>query len=133
MDSARRRSFVARGASLGSNLSIFSKGLLLVAIPVLLQLAVLAVLRDFQASAIDAERWSIQSKSIIAKADDVRRLVAEAVANQRGGINGYANIETQTATNGPAPSVITSQVDALGTLVKESPAQLERVSRVREL
>jgi signal transduction histidine kinase len=133
MDSARRRSFVARGASLGSNLSIFSKGLLLVAMPVLLQLAVLAVLRDFQASAIDAERWSIQSKSIIAKADDVRRLVAEAVANQRGGINGYASIEAQTATNGPAPSVITSQLDALGALVKESPAQLERVSRVREL
>jgi signal transduction histidine kinase/ActR/RegA family two-component response regulator len=132
MDSARS-SFVARGASLGSNLSIFSKGLLLVAIPVLLQLAVLAVLRDFQSSAMDAERWSIQSKSIIAKADDVRRLVAEAVANQRGGINGQLPVDGQAGTNGPPASDITRQLDALNVLVKESPAQLERVARVREL
>jgi signal transduction histidine kinase len=145
MDSAPR-SFAVRGASLGSNLSIFSKGLLLVAIPVLLQLAVLAVLRDFQSSAIDAERWSIQSKSIIAKADDVRRLVAEAVANQRGGINGQtANggtplasnalpaVNPDTVTNGPAPGEIVSQIDQLGALVQESPAQLERVARVRQL
>jgi signal transduction histidine kinase/ActR/RegA family two-component response regulator len=122
MDSARR-SFVARGASLGSNLSTFSKGLLLVAIPVLLQLAMLAVLRDFQSSAIDAERWSIQSKSIIAKADNARRLVAEAVANERGGVNGAA----------PGEIEITAQIDQLGALVTESPAQLERVARVRDL
>jgi signal transduction histidine kinase/ActR/RegA family two-component response regulator len=139
MDSARI-SFVARGASLGSNLSIFSKGLLLVAIPVLLQLAVLAVLRDFQASAIDAERWAIQSKGIIAKADGVRRLVAEAVANQRGGVGdqgasgGQIAGDAQAATgNGPAPGEIIRHIDALSALVKESPAQLERVERVREL
>ena len=105
---------------MGSNLSTFSKGLLLVAIPVLLQLAVLAVLRDFQSGAIDAERWSIQSKSIIAKADDVRRLVAEAVANQRGGINGAA----------PGEIEITSQIDQLGALVTEE-SRAARTCRAR--
>ena len=166
MDSARS-SVLARGASLGSNLSTFSKGLLLVAIPVLLQLAVLAVLRDFQSSAIDAERWAIQSKSIIAKADDLRRLVAEAVAIQRGGYYGQAAANGQTdasgqaavngqavnghATNGqaaaseqasltsqagaigPAPGEIAARINELSVLVQESPAQLERVQRVREL
>ena len=145
MESARR-SVIARGASLGSNLSTFSKGLLLVAIPVLLQLAVLAVLRDFQSSAIEAERAAIQSKNIIAKADDLRRLVAEAVANQRGGVTG------ETGTNGrassdpaqglltsqvepipPAPTEIAARIDELSVLVTESPAQLERVMRVRVL
>jgi signal transduction histidine kinase len=155
MDSARR-SVLARGAALGSNLSTFSKGLLLVAIPVLLQLAVLAVLRDFQSSAIDAERSAIQSKSIIAKADEVRRLVAESVANQRGGVNGptssigpapngQTSSNAQTLSNVPAPlngeilsnvrapNEIKTRIDELTELVKESPAQLERVQRVREL
>ena len=131
MDSARR-SVIARGASLGSNLTTFSKGLLLVAIPVLLQLAVLAVLRDFQSSAIEAERWAIQSKNIIGKADDVRRLVAEAVANQRGGVNGEG-VVAESSSNDPAPSEIAARIDELSVLVKESPAQLQRVERVRNL
>ena len=63
----------------------------------------------------------------------MRRLVAEAVAKQRGGVNGQGAVDGEAGTNGPAPSEIISQIDELSALVKESPAQLERVARVREL
>ena len=135
MDSARS-SVLARGASLGSNLSTFSKGLLLVAIPVLLQLAVLAVLRDFQSSAIEAERC------VDSKQEHHRESRRRAAARRGGGGQSarrhqrrrrQSSAASQAGANDPAPARSPRSIDELSALVKESPAQLERVARVREL
>ncbi len=65
------------------NLSIFKKGVLLVAIPLLSQVLFLGLLAKIRADQADAQRWAIHTKDVMARADDAYRLAVEANSDLR--------------------------------------------------
>jgi len=114
--------------SFGSNLSISTKGLLLVAVPVVAQIAMLWMLRTQQTNILEAERWAIHSKDVILRADELQRAAIQAVANQRGAVvTGDANFRD---TPGAVES-LPSQVDPLLALVADNPAQQTQLGVLR--
>jgi signal transduction histidine kinase len=121
----------AHGSTIGSNLSIFSKGLLLIAIPLLLQLALLFVLRTMESSALEAERLAVHSKEVITKADDLHRMVVQQMASLRAAIiAGDANYQDPTSS---APGQIAGRLAEISALVRDNPPQGRRLARVRDL
>jgi len=117
-------------ASLVSHLSIFTKGLLLIAIPVMFQLALLWVVHDVQTAARDAQSWANHSQDVIARADEISRLVVQLVAVQRGAVlTGNPDFD---AASRPPPGELNRQLDELRALVTDNPAQAERVEQLRQ-
>ncbi len=119
-----------RRRSIGQGLSIAAKGLMLVALPVIAQIAVLIVLRTVQASVADAERWAIHSKDVLLHTDEIHRLAVQAIASQRGAvISGDADYRE---TGDPEPEEISRRAEALARFIADNPAQRQRVMRMSE-
>ena len=114
---------------IGSNVSIFRKGLVLVCLPIGLQLVVLICLLRLQFTADDADRWAVHTKEVIAAAEGSYRVVMEAVAQVRGAIitnNADFTPDLAVASNNALPSI-----EKLHTLVADNPAQVKRVEAFR--
>jgi signal transduction histidine kinase len=120
---------LSRQTSLGSHLTIFSKGLLLIAIPVLFQLVLLLAVHDVQSSAREAQTWANHSQAVIARADEMGRLIVQLVATQRGAVL-TGNPDFEVAAR-PAPGEIARQLDELTQLVADSPEQTARIEAIR--
>lgn len=120
---------MAKGHSFGSNLSIATKGVLLVAVPVVAQISMLWMLRLQQTNILEAERWAIHSKDVILRADELQRVAVQAVANQRGAvITGDPDFRDDSGTVSSLPA----QVDPLLKLVSDNPAQEALLRELRQ-
>jgi signal transduction histidine kinase len=116
-------------AALGSHLSIFSKGLLLMAAPLVFQLALLLVVHDVQSAARDAQTWVRHSRQVLASADELSREVVQLVAIERGAVlTGNPQFD---AASRPTPGEIARRLDELKQLVADNPTQAARVDEIR--
>jgi len=74
-----------------SSLTIFKKGLLLVAVPLMAQAVFIGVLIQTQAEAAAAQRWAVHTKQVIGKVEETYRKLLE----------GYAGIRNRIVSNEP--------------------------------
>ncbi|MDP9108625.1 MAG: ATP-binding protein, partial [Pseudomonadota bacterium] len=109
-------------------MNIFSKGLLLVAVPSLFQLLLLGMLVKAQMQATDAERSALHSRQIISEAADV--LVPMLLESSRvfGAVitGDIASIEQAAVW-----SDLAQRLDHLEQLVADNPRQLDAIARMR--
>ncbi len=68
----------------GINLSIFKKGVILIALPMLFQLGMLAYLLRVQHDVADAEQWEIHTKQVIENANQIVLTLTEAHTRHAG-------------------------------------------------
>jgi len=114
---------------MGSHLSIFSKGLLLIAAPVIFQLALLLVVHDMQMASRDAQNWARHSRQVLASTDELLREIVQLVAIERGAVlTGNPQFD---ALSRPAPGEITRRLDELKQLVADNPTQAARADEIR--
>jgi signal transduction histidine kinase len=116
-------------AAIGSHLSIFSKGLLLITAPVIFQLALLLVVRDVQMAARNAQNWAGHSREVLVNADEVSRLIIQLVATERGAV--LAGNPQFDAESRPNPEDIIHRLDDLKEKVGDSAEQVQRVEDIR--
>ena len=114
----------------GSNISIFRKGLLLVCLPIGLQLVILVFSLRLQVSADQANTWALHTKEVIATAEESYRLVAETVAQIRGAI--IINNPDFTPDLAVAEIKVLPAFDRLQALVTDNPDQTMRAKQFRE-
>ncbi|VTR93686.1 histidine kinase : Histidine kinase OS=Burkholderia sp. H160 GN=BH160DRAFT_5724 PE=4 SV=1: CHASE3: HAMP: PAS_9: PAS_9: HisKA: HATPase_c [Gemmata massiliana] len=112
------------------NLTVFQKGLVLIALPLLLQLVfVLAAVR-LQRDHEDAERWAAHTKNVIARTHEIHGTVADAHASVRGyvisGDQSFAQPFRDALRNLP------QQFDELDEFVRDSAEQAERARVLRD-
>jgi signal transduction histidine kinase len=114
---------------MGKNLTIFQKGLLLSAVPLLAQLLFLGVLGKLQSDATEAGQLAVHTKEVIAQAEGVYRHLLEAQIAVRGlvvtGQKSFADAYQEAKHN------LTPELDQLEALVQGHPAQLAHVRDVR--
>ena len=124
-----------REPAFGQGLSIASKGLLLVAVPVIAQIAVLLILRTVQTGIAEAERLAIHSKDVLLQTDEIHRLAVQAIAAQRGAV--ITNDPDYREKSDPATGEIAERAEVLSKFVGDNPVQQQRgralTEHVREL
>lgn len=114
---------------IGSNVSLATKGLLLVAVPVVAQLIVLMTLRSVQLAVVEAEQGAAHSKDVILQADEIHRIALQSIASQRGAVvTGDADFREPAEV--PAGEFL-KQIDSLGERVKDNPTQRARIETLR--
>lgn len=109
---------------MGTNLSIFKKGLFLVAIPFAAQLLFLMLLFKTRAAQEEAQHWALHTKDVIAESQLIVRSVIEANAATRGyvitGDAAFVKDFQQTVVALPA------KLAELQNLVQDNPPQQEK-------
>jgi signal transduction histidine kinase len=106
--------------------SLFRKGLLLIAAPIVFQLVFLAILLSMQRESADAERWALHSKAVITSAESVVRRLDHESSRVRGlVITGSPVFLSNQAAE------IERAVDELFRLVADNPPQQRRVEELR--
>jgi signal transduction histidine kinase len=101
--------------------SIFKKGLLLIAAPLLFQGIFLAVLLHNERQSVEAERWALHSKQVIGQAENcLRTLYAES--NRTRGL-----VLTGDSVFSPQVGSLDAQIAALRRSVADNPLQARRV------
>ena len=68
---------------MGTNLTIFQKGLILLAVPLLFQLVFFAVLLKMEWDQNEVERWAVHTKEVIAQTETSYRYLVEGVSYVR--------------------------------------------------
>ena len=106
-----------------------TKGLLLIAIPALFELALLAGVVEAEASATDAERWALHSQDVLRQTNAILEPVQfESVRLRGSAIGGDAGAATPIAMW----MDIDRRIDQLVELVADNPSQVERAVRIRQ-
>ena len=112
---------------MGINLTIFQKGLLLVALPVFFQLLFFGALFKVEWDGENAERWAVHTKEVIAQTETAYRYLLEATSYVRRLI-----ITGQDPTLAPpfhdALRKAPEEFQKLGDLVRDNPSQQARVA-----
>src|ERR1700733_970372 len=75
-----------------TRLTILNKGLLLIAIPLLLQTVFVVLLVQTQLEAVRAQQWAVHTKEVMARVEDIYRRLLE----------GYASIRILVVSDDPA-------------------------------
>jgi signal transduction histidine kinase len=108
---------------------LITKGLLLIAIPSLVELGLVAGVIRTQAEAQEAERWSMHSKDVLSQATAVLDpVLADAVRMRGAVIDGYGQVWTPPSRWGE----IDRRIDRLIELVADNPLQVERAMQIRQ-
>ncbi|MEJ0004710.1 MAG: ATP-binding protein [Pararobbsia sp.] len=111
-------------------MKLFTKGLLLIAIPSVLELAVLSSLLDNQEDASRAERWELHSQQVVNQAAGlIDPLLRESARVRGAAITGAA---APLADDEPWRD-LRQRMAALNVLVSDDPLQLARVSQISAL
>ncbi len=111
-------------------MKLFTKGLLLIAIPSVLELAVLSTLLDKQQDASRAERWELHSQQVVNQAAGlIDPLLRESARVHGAAITGVA---TSLADDGPWQD-LAERVAGLNAMVGDDPLQLARLGAIRSL
>ncbi|NKJ47703.1 histidine kinase [Burkholderia sp. SG-MS1] len=106
-----------------------TKGLLLIAIPAVFELALLSGLVKAQSDAALAERWAIHSEDVLRQSAAILDPVLGESVALRGAV--LAN-DTRFATPVAVWVDVDRRIDRLAELVADNPAQVERVVQVRQ-
>jgi signal transduction histidine kinase len=106
-----------------------TKGLLLIAIPALFELALLSGLVKAQADATQAERWAIHSEEVLRQTTAILDPVLGESVALRGAV--LAN-DARFSTPVTVWMDVDRRIDQLAELVADNPAQVERVVQVRQ-
>ncbi|WP_233829352.1 sensor histidine kinase [Paraburkholderia sp. ZP32-5] len=106
-----------------------TKGLLLIAIPAVFELALLSGLVKAQADTAQAERWAMHSEEVLRQTTAILDpVLAESVALRGAVLANDARFSTPVATWVD----VDRRIDELTELVADNPAQVERVVEVRQ-
>ena len=114
-----------------TQLSIFKKGLALIAAPLLVQGVFIAVLVRAQADRDRAQDWAIHTKEVVAKVEELHRTLIEGYAGVRGLI-----LSAAPAVPPPDRTVlkrIPAQIQGLRELVSDNQRQSPRIARITGL
>ncbi|HZF10671.1 MAG TPA: ATP-binding protein [Thermoanaerobaculia bacterium] len=103
--------------------SIFRKGLLLIAAPLLFQAIFLGVLIKNERDSAAAERWALHGKQVISQAETAMRTLVEESNRMRGLV-----ITGNPAFATPPTRAVIDQVEELHRLVGDNPAQEKRAA-----
>ncbi len=106
-----------------------TKGLLLIAIPALFELALLSGLVKAQSDATQAEQWAIHSEDVLRQTTAILDPVLGESVALRGAV--LAN-DTRFTTPVTLWMDVDRRIDQLAELVADNPAQVERVVQVRQ-
>ncbi|MEZ0605331.1 ATP-binding protein [Paraburkholderia sp. IW21] len=106
-----------------------TKGLLLIAIPALFELALLSGLVKAQSDSAQAEHWAIHSEEVLRQTTAILEPVLGESVALRGAV--LAN-DTRFATPVTLWMDVDRRIDQLTELVADNPAQVERVVQVRQ-
>ncbi|MFT4069637.1 sensor histidine kinase [Paraburkholderia sp.] len=106
-----------------------TKGLLLIAIPAVFELALLSGLVKAQADTTQAERWAMHSEDVLRQTTAILDPVLVESVALRGAV--LAN-DTHFTTPVAAWVDVDRRIDQLAELVADNPAQVERVVEVRQ-
>src|SRR5579871_1639787 len=101
-----------------------TKGLLLIAIPAVLELALLSGLVKAQADATSAERWAMHSEEVLRQTTAILDPVLSESVALRGAV--LAN-DVHFTTPVSVWVNVDQRIDQLAELVADNPAQVERV------
>jgi signal transduction histidine kinase len=113
-----------------TRLTILNKGLLLIAIPLLLQTVFVVLLVQTQLEAVRAQQWAVHTKEVMARVEDIYRRLLE----------GYASIRILVVSDDPALSrpfqrtidVIPNQVADLRVLTSDNKSQQPWIDQIAE-
>src|SRR4051812_35086899 len=112
-------------------MTTFSKGLLLISMPLFFQLFFLLFLMKFRADAAEADRLALHSKDVLTHSSKVLAYVAEGQAAARGFVitgNAVFDEEFKQATaRGDA------ELRAVRELVRDNPVQQKRIEDIQVL
>ncbi|NML32215.1 sensor histidine kinase [Paraburkholderia antibiotica] len=106
-----------------------TKGLLLIAIPAVFELALLSGLVKAQADATEAERWAMHSEEVLRQSAAILEPVLSESVALRGAV--LAN-NTHFTTPVSVWIDVDRRIDQLAEMVADNPAQVERVVEVRQ-
>jgi signal transduction histidine kinase len=106
-----------------------TKGLLLIAIPALFELALLSGLVKAQSDSAQAEQWAIHSEDVLRQTTAILDPVLGESVALRGAV--LAN-DTHFATPVSFWMDVDRRIDQLAELVADNPGQVERVVQVRQ-
>jgi signal transduction histidine kinase len=105
-----------------------TKGLLLIAIPAVFELALLSGLVVAQADADEAERWSMHSEDVLRQtADILAPVLLESVRLRGAAVSGTRDVSTPVTFW----MDIDRRIDRLAELVADNPSQVERAVQIR--
>jgi PAS domain S-box-containing protein len=111
------------------NLTIFQKGLVLLAVPLVFQLAFVVVIVRFQRHHTEAERLAVHTKEVIAQAHEIQTGISDASAAVRGSVIGRDPAFVEPYRD--AVRDLPGRLDALDELVSDNPTQGPRARSVR--
>jgi signal transduction histidine kinase len=114
---------------MGENLSIFKKGLVLVAIPLLFQLGLIVFMVQMRQESREDYRWSSQTKVALAEVESTFRRLVEAHSDMRGYIITGEPAFAQAYDH--AVAVLPGAIGKLRSLVRD-PGQQERLARIEQ-
>lgn len=127
----RMSRFTRRIQSMAPRLTIFRMGVVLVAVPILCQVAFILVFAELQRTNADAQASTLLSQEVLRTAQTVLR----GMIDGQNGIRGYL-------LTGDAAHLVSYQIAArelpeslerLGQLVKDNPGQVERAEKLRTM
>ena len=111
-------------------MNLLTKGLLLIAIPSLLELGVLGLLLDKQSDATHTESWELHSRQVI----DQAATLIDPLLRESSFVHGAAITGTVDALAYPGPwQEFDRRLNTISTLVADDPLQLARLSAVGSL
>src|SRR5260221_8277730 len=102
---------------------LFTKGLLLVAVPIVFELALLAALFGVERQVADAERWALQSKKVINQAEALLDPLLRQASRLRAGI---IVGDTSFADKRSTWIELADRLNALDAAVADNPEQAGR-------
>jgi signal transduction histidine kinase len=109
-------------------MKLFTKGLLLVAVPGLFELILLGMLYKSQQDATQAEIWAVHTKNVIIQVAEVRDPLQQQSARLRRGLllNDLSDLEKTDLWD-----QLDQEVDELAGMVQDNPPQRQAVQRMR--
>jgi signal transduction histidine kinase len=123
-------SMTPRGVDPSANLTVFKKGLLLVAIPLLAQLLFLGILLKMRYDQLDAQRLALHSKEVIAQTEAAFRSLMQARSSVRS--LALTGDTTFAQPPGQAQQQSLSLLKGLRDRVSDNPPQQAKVERMRD-
>ena len=113
-----------------TRLTILNKGLLLIAIPLLIQAVFVVLLVQTQLEAVRAQQWAVHTKEVMARVEDIYRRLLE----------GYAAIRILVVSDNPGLSrpfqraidVIPTQAADLKVLTSDNKSQQPRIDQIAD-
>src|ERR1051326_7264589 len=113
-----------------ARLTIFQKGLLLVAVPAIIQLGLIWLVYSTQQHQVEAQQWSAHTKEVLGQAQRILTLLVEEQTGVRGFLitNDASFVEPFNRAAHDLPAAL----EKLQSLVVDNPPQSARARQIAE-